>query len=520
MAIPHQFPSLVDGPVQVVLIAGTGLSAPVTPTLTVLKNNLDLVGAQLGVPANADFYDLADEVLRKLVAGGKSDTESRIWLAEALGMLDDRCWFGEIGLPLSGNTPRHRALARFAVEERIHAVVSLNWDALLEAALESVGLTEGTPLPRPWRVTAYARVVDEEHLPRLGRANVFPVIKPHGCVRELERARSQLRLGIAIGPTTFKLTRPELGALTAKQNNVDVSVKHYVSKCPLIGIGWKATEGYLRAAITNVASASKRTENDAFSLIDLEWNSDHTEIATAYRTDQSRAFACVQVDAQPTSDCLLQWLQTRYCLGRMITMTTGSDRDTLSQLLQEVDQPTCDHPVHQWADHWLPSWIRLCWRAGAMQGFDPQTSRMIGPLEISVTPRDAHIPLGGMSIDRRDLRVAGRFLGILRKSLTRFRFDLFPGGLWEPSRNCLYLPLPIWKAPGVPSSDLAALKPVVEALSRLGFVRKIALVCLDDKGSPRDPGVLNQLEAQLKALMPLTTFASGTSLSWIEPEAI
>ena len=177
--MPHHFPSLVEGPAQAVLIAGTGLSAPNCPTVGTLKGKLDLLADDLGIGPDDNFYDLAEAILNNLTTNGKSDSESRLWLAEKLGMLDDRRWFGEIGLPLSGNTPRHRALARFVVEERIRAIVSLNWDALLETALDSVGLREGGTLTRPWKITEYARVVDATHMPLLAHTNVFPVIKPH-----------------------------------------------------------------------------------------------------------------------------------------------------------------------------------------------------------------------------------------------------------------------------------------------------------------------------------------------------
>jgi len=122
MPVPHHFPSLVEGNDQAVIIAGTGLSAPDAPTVSILKPNLDKVASDLGVDPNTEFFDLAEAILKKLEGNGKSDAESRLWLAEKLGMLDDRQWFGEIGLPLSGNTPRHRVLARFVVEERLRAI--------------------------------------------------------------------------------------------------------------------------------------------------------------------------------------------------------------------------------------------------------------------------------------------------------------------------------------------------------------------------------------------------------------
>lgn len=467
-----------------------------------------------------DPYALAEAILGKLTSDGKSYTESRLWLAEGLGMLDDRCWFGEIGLPLSGNTPRHRVLARFAVEKRLRAIISLNWDALLEAALESVGLVEGSSPSRPWEITTYARVVDDTHMPLLARAHVFPVVKPHGCVRELERARDQLRSGETVGPVTFKLTSTELAALTSGQGHVvDTNVRNYISECPLIGIGWRASEGYLRNAIVEIANKVKRPEPDAFTLIDICWNSNHSDIAAAYQKSEVESFAQVSKDAEPSSDCLLLWLQARYALHCMIGMVSAAERTSLSQILRQIDQPDCTHPALRWADFWLPTWVRLCWRAGAMQGVDPQTNRMIGPSEIPVTPRDAHIPLRGMALERRDLRAAATLLMSLGKSLDCFRFDLFPGGLLDMKEHCLYLPLPGWKAP-VPSSDLAALMPLTEALSGLGYVRKLHLLCLNDRNEPLDQALQNQLEAQVRRLMPLTSFAAEGGLSWVELEEV
>ncbi len=528
MTIPHQFPSLVDGPAQPVLIAGTGLSTPDVPMVSGLQGKLTEIAASLGASVTIDqndksyFYALAEAVIGKLEAGGKTPSESRLWLAEELGMLDDRRWFGQVGLPLSGNTPRHRALARFAVEKRLRAIVSLNWDALLEAALDSVGLndlSEGASLPRPWEVTEYARVVDDTHMPLVGRVNVFPVVKPHGCVRELERARTRLRSGESLGPVTFKLTLSELSDLTPAQKQVfDTTVRHYLSACPLIGIGWRASEGYLRTAIVEIAKAVQRSEPDAFTLIDICWDSNHSEIATAYGKNEGESFAQVNKDVHPSLDCLLRWLQARHALTRMITMVPPQERGPLTQLLQDLGQPDCGHPIQDWADYWLPTWVRLCWRAGAMQGFDSQ-NRAIGPSEIPVTPRDAHVPLTGMSIKRRDLHAAAKLFIALRNSLDRFRFDLYPGGLLDMEKHCLYLPLPGWKA-SVPSSDLAALKPLVEALSGLGYVRKVFLVWLNNEDETPDQALRHQLAAQVRLLMPLTAFAAEDALPWMELEEV
>ncbi len=519
--IPHKFPSLVEGPVQLVIIAGTGLSAPNAPTVKVLKDKLDGVATKLGVDPDSDFYILADAILSHLTNSGKDESDTRLWLAEELGLLDDRRWFGEIGLPLSGNTPRHRALARFVVEERLAAIVSLNWDALLEAALDSVGLKEGDSPPRPWKVTKYSRIIDNTHMPLLAHANVFPVIKPHGCVRNLEHLRKEMRAGNTIGTVTFKLTSTEMNNLsTAQDNAVNNNVNDYVAKYPLIGIGWCASEDYLRKIIVEIADQVKRTESDPFTLIDLEWNSNHSEIATAYNKDRSSAFVQVSRDPSISTDCLMQWLQAIHALKLMVNMVPVTERAPLKKILLELEQPCCDHPAQRWADYWLPTWVRICWRAGAMRGVDPQTNKPIGPFEIPIIPRDAHIPLTGMSIERRDLHAATKFLNALPKSIKNFCFKQYPGGIFDKVKQYLYLPLPGWKDATVPSSDLAALKPLVEALKGLGYVRKIFLVLLNSQDDEPDMLLRAQLEAQFRSLMPMTRFATGENISWIDLEEL
>ena len=516
MSMPHHFPSLVEGPAQAVLIAGTGLSAPNGPTVGTLKGKLDLLADDLGIDPNVNFYDLAEAILNNLTTNGKSDSESRLWLAEKLGMLDDRRWFGEIGLPLSGNTPRHRALARFVVEERIRAIVSLNWDALLETALDSIGLREGVSLTRPWKITEYARVVDATHMPLLAHINVFPVIKPHGCVRELEQLRNQAREGNSLGDVTFKLTTTELANLPPEQQCVvDNYVKNYISTCPLIGIGWRASEDYLRCAVITIAQQVMRTEQDPFTLVDIEWNDAHNEIAKAYGKIDTESFAQVSANTSPSTDCILQWLQARFALKRMINVSPPKERVELEGLLSEIDQPECSHQVQNWADCWLPTWVRICWRAGAMLGVDPVTNRIIGPFEIPVTPRDSHVPLTGMSVERRDLQAAAKLLLSIPKPLSRFNFTKYRGGILDEEKQCLYVPLPGWKA-DVPSSDLSALKPLVDALNGLGFVKKIFLVWLGNQDGKPGLKLRKTLEAQFRRQLPLTGFAGDNSVTWIE----
>jgi len=82
--MPHHFPSLVEGPAQAVLIAGTGFSAPNAPTVGTLKGKLDLVAEDLGIDPNDNFYDLAEAILDKLKNDGYGDPndEGRVLVLE------------------------------------------------------------------------------------------------------------------------------------------------------------------------------------------------------------------------------------------------------------------------------------------------------------------------------------------------------------------------------------------------------------------------------------------------------
>jgi len=473
------------------------------------------------------FYALAEAILENLTTNGKSDLESRLLLAVKLGMLDDRRWFGETGLHFSGNTPRHRAIARFAVEKCLRAIVSLNWDTLLEAALESVGLTEGSNTPRPWEITSYVRIVDDFHLGALGSNRVFPVIKPHGCVREIEKANRTYQTTGIIQDFIFKLKKSELEILPPGQTKLyDNKVAQCISECPLIAIGWKATEDYLRNTIITVAKATGHTEVDSFVLVSRSWypNTDpsksyHLEIADAYNKDEAACFVAVNKTGAPTHDCLFQWLQARYALTKLIAVGGPSEQHLLQHCLESLEHPEPDNAIVTWVDFWLHTWVRLCWRAGVMQGFDPGTNKKIEPWDIPITPRDAHVPLGWISTHRRDLQAAGKFLTVINSTLSRFKFDTFPGGLWDAAEQNLYLPLPGWQGAAT-STDLIALKSLVESLRGLGYVRKIYLVWLDTTDLPPDHAHRQQLEAQVRRMMPLTGFASTDAISWIDLELL
>ena len=154
-----------------------------------------------------------------------------------------------------------------------------------------------------------------------------------------------------------------------------------------------------------------------------------------------------------------------------------------------------------------------------MQGNDPHTNQKIEPWDIPVVPRDVHVPFGGMTVERRELQAAAKLLVVLGNTLSGFDFEKFPGGFWSGESRRLYIPLPGWRG-AVQTADLAALKPLIEALRGLGFVQNIYLVWLDTEGIPPSQTDRDQLAAQVSRLMPLANFAAVDALTWIDLEAL
>ena len=83
-------------------------------------------------------------------------------------------------------------MARFAREGQFDSIWSLNWDCLLENALERVGLDRDKPRPDlPWK-TGYTTFITVKDYTGAGDLWAVTVFKPHGCVRSLDEARAAL----------------------------------------------------------------------------------------------------------------------------------------------------------------------------------------------------------------------------------------------------------------------------------------------------------------------------------------
>jgi hypothetical protein len=518
----YAFPSLIgDTASQSFAFIGTGLSTPNCPTVADLIQEIPAASNQLKLPSGyeliVNLYEWAEKTLQHLQSIGDSEDHARYKMATALGLLEDQRWFGTVGLPLRGNTPRHRAIARLIAEGRFSGAYSLNWDALLERTLESVGLGEirvGTDTPpskRPTSLTAYARVISHDHQVRIAnRQRVFPLFKPHGCVEELSCSRDE--------NVIFKITKSDLEKQSQEdQKLAEGQVNALAGGSPILAIGWRAGEEYLRRAIQQTQPATGR---DAFVLASRTWDPDtHGKIAKTRNTTEEQSHAVVSKGTSPTSDSLFPWLFARYALRKVRAAASALHKakiDALQVALDDPEQWPRTLGIVQCCDNWLPSWVRLCWQIGAMEGCDPATNEIIRPYDIPTVPPDVHIPLGGIVMVRKDLEAAAELLATVGDS-GRYDYQTFHGALWDAKTLHLILPLPTWGDP-LTFNDLAGLKNLFTAFRQhgLGKVREVSLLPLSGGANSPDMSVRYKLAALVAKRMPHSRFADGMQLKWME----
>jgi len=521
MSNAYSYMPLIESSSQSVVIIGAGFSIKDLPGTQNLTDTLRKIAADLGAgidPDADDFYSVADSILAKLATEGRGNNESRLWLAEKLGILDAE-WF----IPPNGNTPKHRALARLVMDQCLSAIITTNWDTHIEMALESFGLGEKTQSRSPWSLTKYARTVNDTHIPALAEANVFPIFKPHGCVKELKKASRTIKSGHTCPAVTFRVSKSDL-ASTIEPSEIDKAVATRIAQYPLVAIGWKATEDYLRETIMRAASNVQKGQND-FSLIARTWYppdeqnptpTNHDDIASAYQTNRDHSWFRVEQEGWPGMDGFFQWLQTQYALERLVDAAATSEAKTIQKLLTEIRSACAERPIFEWVDFWLPAWVRMCWRTGVMRGVDPRSNKAIEPSDLPLTSRDAHVPLRGMTIERLDLVAAAELLVAIHRDLDRYDFQTFPGALWERSKERLLLPLPGWEAQN-PRSDLNGLKPLIERFP-LQLSKEICLVLLHTVGQSGEAVVATKtkLEAFVRSLMTFSALAQPGALGWVD----
>lgn len=511
MAVPHTFPAVLDAdsPASVLLI-GAGMSDGIAPSVSDLANDVNArhneVVAKLGVDPSPpptgtnDFYDWAERAFNGLKAQlNLGDDAAKVRLANSIGVTTDPRYQRNVAtLGLRKQWARHRVAARLAREGRWRAIWSLNWDCVLESALECVGLRAhphpGTNLPSslPWNQWYFTWSPGDVAHPASHHGTVY-VCKPHGCVRKIQ-ANNPL----------FIVTRSELQALTPRLEPAAAEMDVGLSHAPLLTAGWRADEDYICKNIELLRGrGTLLTEGvDRLSIINRTWypqppsnaHQNHQRLAAAFGVTRADCFFEVGTPGAPTFDDLFQWIQTRYFL-QILRIFAEHNGDWVGQAAEIAviegyfAEPRPGHVVNGLVDEFLSVWVRLCFntRRVVFMRHGAPIPQVIVPTDL----RDEHIPWMYDGITRYDLLATiPLLLAIWRRigepAAIQWEFSEFPGALWNGIDGHLILPLPAWNNIDEPI-DLAGLKPLVESRNweRRGEIRRLSVLPL--RSTPTDP---------------------------------
>jgi hypothetical protein len=438
---------------------------------------------------------------------------AKLRLAQALGLLDDRSWFGTLDIPLRSLAPRHRVLARFVRDELLKNVWSFNWDCLFENALARVGLKRGEAAHnQPW-LTRFSTIIVQEDFPKLSENHLFCILKPHGCVTALIEARQAFDSGDLPKARElaerFMITASELGA--ARYNATDkqftTKMQEQLQAYPVMIIGWSISDPYLIALANEVVGLRlEKSIPEELTIVDIAFNNKgHTQIATQYGHTEATAFFKVSTKPSETNtDALLLWLQAIFCLDQLIAVS-GRYPDLQVRLCahrKTLSATVKNHLIVDWADEFLPAWTRLCWRGGLVpcQGFDPY--------ELEIDRADEQIPWHvPEAIRRYDLEAGAFLLDRVLACPGNWDLKMFPGGFWNQAELRLVLPIPAWGN----FNSLGALKPHVADL-RMGYIERIDILPLTYDNAAVTVSTVDGIRRSLSQVIPLPQFADPANI--------
>ncbi|MDO8387584.1 MAG: hypothetical protein Q7T13_14460 [Polaromonas sp.] len=462
-----------------------------------------------------DLYRWAGRCIEELwnVPGETEKTAKRKFIS-AIGLLEDQEFAATANIPLRGTTPRHRVLARFAREGCVYSLWSLNWDLWIETAFEAVGLVRVNSshpnfpdgLPTAWkknyRVFLPSDPPDENN-------NCIPLYKPHGCIGAF----------VAQTDDTFKITNSEL------EDKVPDAVKScllvQLAAKPVCAIGWGATEGNLQKIFEECASA-KQLQLGKLTIVSLEWNDGHSNLASNFEQDELSTLCSVQRNSPGTTDDLMQWIQALRTLRRFKKVVTGLSHTNalvLGQIEQQIEvfkAPVLFGSPFDWALRWfdtfVPVWSRVCFSLKAL------VFKNDGDVLVSALPmirRDEHIPLNDGTTDRWDILSAANLYSVLLGLGTAIQseldFETFPGAFWHEPTRWLLIPIPMWG--DVADFSLAAIKPLMESRHWNGMSRVKGICLMRVEGGlagaaqPNDADRIVVWKQGVCSLMKLRAFA-------------
>lgn len=533
MALPHTFPSLLNTSASAsVLLVGAGMSARIAPSVRSVEehiraNHADIVAA-LEVdpsppPGNDELYDWAERACEKLQnEKGLTEGEAKLRLAKAVGVTTDPNYRANVATMLRSQWPRHRVAARFAREGRWRAIWSLNWDCVLESALECVGLRRhpapGTPTSTdlPWNQW-YCAWSPGDAFGLINHPGTIYFVKPHGCVNKL-----------LSGQPLFVIRRSELQNLSPSLQAIAGQMHAGFSNIPLVTVGWKAEEHYIHDRIAAIQASGTLLANeiDRLSIINRTWypadatQVQHNRLAAAYGMAKNECFFSVSNSGEPEVDDLFVWLQTRYVLLLLERYAQAhaawnATVPSIQQLVAHFSQPHPGHQLNHLVDDLLPTWVRFCFNAKRVTYW--QQGVPVPEALVATILRDEHIPWGYSQTPRPDLFAFIQLaIAIWQKAAAgaTWDFDKFPGAIWKPNDGHLIVPMPAWGAVDKPI-EIAAIKPLTEDRNwpEKGAITRLSILPLNEQPGAAhytDPGM--DMRLSLARQMRISKFADPANI--------
>ncbi len=519
LLVPHQFTSMIGHNRSPNMFIGAGLSygiVPLPPALLATKR--EVAEEHFGVQPCIDeskgnaLYLWADAVLES--SGASAMLLPKLELAKALGVIVDPEWAAEVGYPLKGIAARHRVIARFVREELWRGLWTWNWDCVLERALESVGFVRGESVAKqPW-LTQYDSIVVPADFSKIGRRDLFCILKPHGCAEALLRAEIACRAGetelAAELSNRFMIGWKELDQ--ARSSNADklffTEMKSGLASHPVMIAGWSVSEPYLLAVINDTLTlSSPKGMLEELSIVDIGFNQQgHQKTAACYGLSEGQVFFDVSTNgAFRGADHFFLWLQALYTV-KAISDHIADDTTKLEfNSSAPLDPPNICEKTISWSDSFLPTWCRMCWRGGTVEcaGFEVH--------QLNMDAGDEHIPLTIRGLPRNDLKGAAQiFLQYVKTS--DWDVQTYPGAFWDRDQLRLVIPMPAWSS----FNELAGLKPLIDQYDLGGIETMQILPVHFDPNQTIAESMTNSLRAKIAGIMSLPYFADVNNIGTIE----
>lgn len=523
---PHDFANIRRDDSLPALVAGRGLSIGIAPDVADLDSKRAMVeaelkgklGAQPIVCADgADFYSWAQEIVDRLKGNGED--YPKLQLARALGLTTEKRWFCKTQLGIHRTSARHRVIARFARESRWASIWTFNWDCLIEAALESIGLErDRISFEQPWVTGYYTFITVADYGKDVsGRVAVH---KPHGCAYALSVAETLLASGQNPGDLDrFLVTKAELEKVPDPSDPnyaaFDAKMSESFFDKPLVIVGWSASEGYLLRFLETHEQRLRQYPNqrDRLSIVNPSFKEPaHLRVAKIYDVTKEASYFAVERDGDLfTTDWLFLWMQTLYALEILANWTTGETSARVKQLMRDEQEAKYSDFVSQWVDYFLPAWVRMCWRAGLVP-IRHNDGRAFEPHRVRMEKRDEHIPWRFGDSERPELQAAARILLAANDRMSDWNVTKYPGAFWKESSLELRIAVPVWTEPNE-FNALASIRPLLETVKQnMGFIRGVAiiLVTLDDHPIAND--VLTRYKLLTGRFLRLPQFLAGENI--------